>query len=327
MLITSASLAAQTQALEIDVAENGRISIFQTKVLGESTDRMVQNQPNRNSERTQPVNQIAPRANQRIEFKRSGDAVQVDVVQELPTTVQMPVGVEAQKAQELQRFEAKRLTTTLPAARKMHSQDVQVQQQNELYKNEADTIDVANIDSAAQKQEYLTKVQQQRAERVQEQVELRKANQEGVSQAQEEFRSMRIRNGIELPEEADFELKSRNTMARIRNSAVTFDPETNSISVVTPSGVTKELHHLPDQAIERIKQYVLVADQASLEVIPTEDGSVYYRTISERPVRVLGLFPRQIQTEIMLNDETGDVSERIIGTQSMFSRLLNMMSF
>lgn len=310
VLLTAASMAAQTQAMELRISETGRIAIYENKVLGDTTNAA------RTTQETRPTQELPARANQNIEFRRNGDAVQVDVIQELPTSVRMPNGDEAQRAQERQRFEATRLQTTMPAARKN-------------IESISTTPDAMPEDAEMRQMrtEQILKVLEQRSTRTDETVELYKAGQNGESQAAQTIREMRIRDGVESPQEADFELRSRDVQARIRNSAVSFNPETNSINIVTPSGITKELNHLPDQAIERFKELVLIADKSALEVVPTETDEIYYRTLSERPVRVFGFFPRQLQTELLLNDETGEVIERRVGRETMLSRFLDAVSF
>lgn len=320
ILLTSASLAAQAQALEVRVSPNGSISIYQDQVLGKTTlaqqgqtrGNAAQVNENAQSEQNRPAsNQIPPRANQTIEFRRNADAVQIEVVQDLPTSVRMPNGQEAQRAQDLQRFESTRLNTSLPAARKAGV-----------------SVEGTELDSGETvTSQYIRNVREERAARNQETIELRTANQENMPESAQKIREMRIRDGVEIPEEADFELESRQNVARIRNSAVSFNPETNSVNVITPSGQIKELNHLPDQAIERFKEQTLVLDEDSLEVIPSEDETIFYRAISEKPVRILGLIPRQIQTELLLNDETGEMVERPVGRETLFSQLLNAISF
>lgn len=318
VLLTSASMAAQTQAMELRISETGRISIYENQVLGDTTDAVNTKPVNaaRTTQETRPTREIPARANQNIEFRRNGDAVQVDVVQEMPTSVSMPSGDETQRAQERQRFEANRLQTTMPAARKN-------------IESIPTTPDSMPEEAKMQpmRSEQVLKVLEERSIRTDETVELYKAGQNGESEAAQAIREMRIRDGVESPQEADFELRSRDILARIRNSAVTFNPESNSISIVTPSGVTKELNHLPDQAIERFKEFALIADKSTLELVPTETGEIYYRTLSERPVRVFGLFPRRLQTELLLNDETGEVIERRVGRETMLIRFLNAFSF
>ena len=311
VLLSSASILAQTQAMELRISDTGRISIYEDRVLGETTDAVRPAQVDR------PTQELPARTNQNIEFRRNGDSVQVDVVQELPTSVRMPNGDEAQRAQERQRFEANRLETTMPAARK----------NLESIPTTPDGITAEEMEMQQKRSEHVQRVLEERSTRTEETVELFKAGQNGESEAEQAIREMRIRDGVESPKEADFELRSRDVEARIRNSAVTFNPETNSISIVTPSGITKELNHLPDQAIERFKEFALIADKSALEVVPTDTDEVYYRTLSERPVRVFGLFPRQIQTELLLNDETGEVVERKVGNDSMLVRFLDAMSF
>ena len=67
--------------------------------------------------------------------------------------------------------------------------------------------------------------------------------------------------------------------------------------------------------------------EASVERETTDDGEVYYTTQATQYKRLFGLFPRQIETEIKLDDETGQVSTEELPASTYFSQLLNDFSF
>jgi hypothetical protein len=67
-------------------------------------------------------------------------------------------------------------------------------------------------------------------------------------------------------------------------------------------------------------------DIEELEIEVNEDGEIEYVTTASRQERLLGLIPRQVPTEVRLNDATGEIETREV-SQGFFSNLLNALSF
>lgn len=138
------------------------------------------------------------------------------------------------------------------------------------------------------------------------------------------------------------ELKSKQVRAELKQGAeFKIDPETQLVTVITPSGNEHTLNHLPDQAVEKMSATGLFdatqltdkteADaeetEAPVKIETTDDGEVYYTTQATQHKRLFGLFPRQVETEVKLNDETGQVSTEELPAPTYFSQLLNDFSF
>ncbi len=124
-------------------------------------------------------------------------------------------------------------------------------------------------------------------------------------------------------------LQSKNVYAKLNGAQFSVDDTTNVVTIVTPSGETHELNHLPDQVIARLieKKALAETEQVSeLEIRENETG-YEYRTTLQKKKKLLGLFSRDIETEVVVDDTTGEVSETPVPAPSFFGRMLNSLSF
>jgi hypothetical protein len=159
---------------------------------------------------------------------------------------------------------------------------------------------------------YQAKLLEQRQERAEEMVQLRN----------------RLENG-----ENRLELKARHVTAKLSQGAsFNLDPETNQVTITTPSGEEHILYHLPDQAILRMQEVGLLSqtdegEEVEAEIEITEDGDLIYQVEDDQHRRFLGLFPREVPVEIELDDDTGEVSEQAVEDRALFQRLLDRLSF
>lgn len=130
-------------------------------------------------------------------------------------------------------------------------------------------------------------------------------------------------------EEQRLELESRGATARLMQGAqLNYDAETGLMTLITPSGNEHILNHLPDQALERMRQAgYLNADPTEVEIETDVDGEVYFVAPDQVEKRLFGLFPRRINTEVLLNDETGEVTEVPQAAETFLRELLNVFSF
>lgn len=124
-------------------------------------------------------------------------------------------------------------------------------------------------------------------------------------------------------------LQSKNVRAKLRGAEFSIDEESNTVTLTTPSGKTHELNHLPDQVVARLieRKTLSESDQLSeLELRPTETGAEYFTTVA-RTKRLLGIIPRTVETEVVVDDATGAVTEQPLPAPRFFARLLNRLSF
>jgi hypothetical protein len=129
------------------------------------------------------------------------------------------------------------------------------------------------------------------------------------------------------------QLESKSVKATIQNGAeFTLDPETNEVTLTTPSGNIHALNHLPDQAIERMKAAGVfdssIADgEVELEVETTEDGDVLYKAEAQEEKKVFGLFPRKIRKTVRVDDATGEVTETAVEQKTVIGKFLDSLAF
>ncbi|PIY80756.1 MAG: hypothetical protein COY80_01465, partial [Candidatus Pacebacteria bacterium CG_4_10_14_0_8_um_filter_42_14] len=112
------------------------------------------------------------------------------------------------------------------------------------------------------------------------------------------------------------EIESRDIKAKIRAGAeFELNSETNEVTLITPSGEEHILKNLPDQAIERMQKAGLLVETSQLDTelvsvaVNSETNAIEYRQKVQRAKKFLGLFNREVESEIVLNDSTSEVSE------------------
>jgi len=131
--------------------------------------------------------------------------------------------------------------------------------------------------------------------------------------------------------EQELELESREVKARIKQGAeFELNSQTNEVTLITPSGQTHVLNHLPDQALARMQEAGLFSDvdsDSDLVSITVNDDSevIEYRQKVKKTKKFLGLFDRQVESEVILNDSTSEVYEEPASTG--FQLFLDQLSF
>ncbi|MBU1885837.1 hypothetical protein KKE34_04500 [Patescibacteria group bacterium] len=161
------------------------------------------------------------------------------------------------------------------------------------------------------REKYLQKLQETRKERHQETVEVKSRTESG---------------------ENILGLKSRHTTALLKNGAeFQLNPTTNEVTVTTPSGQEHTLNHLPDQAIERMEAAGFFTEDGSvekeIEVKTYDNGELFYRKQDKIKKRLFGVIPVQVDSEVILNDATGEVIEKELAPDSLFKQFINAVSF
>jgi hypothetical protein len=199
---------------------------------------------------------------------------------------------EAKLLREEAKTETKRLRMEIPVAMTLNQ------------------IDTDSEEEPSYRQNYQRKLQEERQARAEEKLEIRNAlNDEG---------------------QMGLELVSRKVRAKVNGAQFTFDQETNLLTLTTPSGNVHILKHLPDQALSRMRLVVttpIPVDPDSLVIDTNDDDEVIFRTTIEKNKRFLGIFKRTVETEIVLNDETGAVTDTEEGSDTLIGSLINALSF
>lgn len=132
--------------------------------------------------------------------------------------------------------------------------------------------------------------------------------------------------------ETVFEFESRLMKAKARGAEFVLDPATNNVTVITPNGTQHTLTHLPDQALMQMQAAGLlttdglVAGDEELTLEAKDDGSVVYSKKVKKTKKILGMFNREIETEVELDDQTGQVTEEEVPASSALGRWLNSLA-
>jgi hypothetical protein len=160
-------------------------------------------------------------------------------------------------------------------------------------------------------------------ERIQERLEERK---------QRKDEKIEIQTEKFVDGSTEFQFESRNIKAKLRGAEFVLDPATNNVTITTPSGQQHTLNHLPDQAIAQM-QKAGVIDSVSgdtttdqVEITTKPDGTVAYQLKQKKQKRIFGFIPRTVETEVELNDETGDVVENTVVSENPFVRFFDSLA-
>lgn len=125
-----------------------------------------------------------------------------------------------------------------------------------------------------------------------------------------------------------FVLKSNNVTAALKGANFNYDQETGLVSVITPSGQEHTLTHLPDEAIAQMtaKGFFIDSNQ-EVEIDSTDQETVAYKVPSKKTKKLFGVFDRQVDAEVVLDDLTGEVIEQEVEPTSFWARFLNRFSY
>lgn len=290
-------VAPQVSAMEVRITQEGYIEFYNDDVLGETAGEDGSAGLERKAE---PV-RITPVKDKEIQIRGNYDKTQV----RLKTKTQDVDSTNTTKSAPSESVEASRFRMEFPA--KLKDTTMEKREMRETAVEKATTPE-------AQRNARLEKTKEDRRERSDETLEL----------------ESQFKNDRQV-----FELQSRHVRAQVQSGAeFTLDPETNQVTIVTPSGNEHVLTHLPDQAIERMRAQGLltgadnqVDKEVEVAVETTEDGKVLYKTNDVITKRLFGVFKRKMRSEIVLDDETGEVTEKPIKQTSLFGKFLDSASY
>lgn len=280
----------QVSALEIKIDSNGVMSFYEDGVLGKNSDN-DRGQGAAAQAVAKPIRTVAPASGQQLNLKSADDEVKVEVAKQGNSGFS-----------DSETIDAKRVNVSMPANMQQDGNGTMMIQ--DRAENGAMNGEVEQT-----RNEYQDQLLQQRQERAEEMIQVR-------SQLQNEG--------------TGFQIQSREITANLKDGAeFTIDPKTNQVIVTTPSGQEHVLYHLPDQAVERMLEAGVIdskqeAEDLNLDTL--DDGTVLYRTDSVKTKRVFGLIPWQKQTQVLLDDQTGEVLETDKQASSLFEQMLDIFS-
>ncbi|NCN87324.1 MAG: hypothetical protein GW941_00345 [Candidatus Pacebacteria bacterium] len=338
--ITILMIAPQAMALEIYVDDYGNVKFYQGEVLGDDDEKGEHEEEDKEDEhreeenerenerqreverkrvevkKSAPIKTLYSSAKKQIELKTEDDGRYKVEIQDGDNKLK----IERRSTQPAQfinkdEIEAETVNLSYPTASKSK---LTTEERDDYFKNsfssrpeiqslsEEDRLSILE-EKNQEFREYSERIRSEKQERKEERIE--------------------IRDLSDLEQENRFEIQSRNTKAKLNGATFSYDQSTGEVFLITPSGQEHILQHLPDQAIERMTENGFFVDNDSeIEIESTDDGSVKYKTKGIMNKRFLGLFNRQVETEVVLDDLTGETSESEVETNG-FTSFLNLLSF
>lgn len=292
------------QALEIVINSNGTTYFYEDQVLGKDLDEKKEVEKEEKKEERQEL-KIEKREIkiEKKEEKRTDAPTKV-----LPSSTKNQIRVKQENAGTEIKIENKQmLQNGFQSQESTKNERVEIMMPAQL---KVEKTEKRNEPGATP--HPLEKVLEERQERKDETVKIQsKTNDDGTR---------------------EFEFESRLVKAKAQGAEFVVDPATNNVTVITPSGQEHVLTHLPDQAITRLQNSGIVNTDAitdgtqELSIETKEDGSVVYKTKAEKVKKILGFINRTVETEVELDDQTGEITEKEVPASNWFSRLLNSMA-
>jgi len=330
-----AMVVPQAFALNIVVDDYGAIRFYQGDVLGKndekgssggqagssasySTQDGSQLRARTEVKQSAPIKTLNYAANQRVELQSDGmDSVRTGVKSSDKKSLISPQAKSGTSSfSKKEDTNSKTVNLSYPASTKSK---LSPQDRTDYFKDryssrpELQSMNEGDRKTAIEKkheeyQKYSEKLHEQRQERNEERVEIRNRAEEGQGER--------------------FEIQSRNVKAELHGANFAYDQATGEVLLTTPSGEEHILQHLPDQAIERMTESgFFVPEEGDVQIETATDGTVKYKATGKRNKKFLGLFDRQVSTEVILDDLTGEAMETDIAPISPLDRLLNTLSF
>jgi hypothetical protein len=296
---------AAAAALSVDITKTGAVLIYTGSVLGEETENEDESAREREEKESDTQSDAELEAKERAqreakqraerESQQKRKTEERKLIKKVPEKSRNEVRVSEEKDGVKLRIENKKSETKLKKVEELEDKRVEISIPSE--------VKTANKDE----REELSKPMKERAERMEEKVELRAAK--------------------ESSDAAEFELTSRKVKATSRGAEFLVDPETNQIVVTTRSGSQHVLNHLPDQALTNMidKGILTEGDAPELSLTELPNGEVGYVARVQKQRKLLGLFKRNVETEVLMSDQAGTVVEKPVD-QSWSDNFLNWIS-
>lgn len=292
--------APQIFALEIKITKDGNVYFYEDTVLGDddAEENEIEDEDEDENETEDQVDDEDENEHQVEEIRSTNlnrGSVRIETIKD-EIRVDLINKVQNSKSKksgfnQMESSKVNRLRLEIPSGQ-----------------GDEENLEESKDSSREEYKEYLKKLKEARKERSKEKVELRNRQQESGEQ--------------------EIELESRGVSARLKNAEFSYDSDLDQIILTTPSGNVHVLNHLPDQAKLRME---LVSnkslDNSEIEIETSEDGAIKYKVKGFKIAKLFGLFSRNIETEILLDDDSGEVTETELNSESILGRLLDRWSF
>lgn len=304
-------VAPQAFAVYIKIDKNGNMNFYQTSVLGdddeedeedheeddenEDEDDHDEEKDDDDENKTQkPIKRVSSRAKKTLNVKAEDNNVRIEL-----NSSDGDIDDEDEDFEDIEYLKTKRLE--LEYSEKINE---------EIEEKEKKRLE----EFTEERKQYFERLREDRKQRYEEMVELRNKIEEGKQV---------------------LELETRNVKATLSQGATfTLNPETNETIIITPSGNEHTLYHLPDQSILEMQNSGLLSltneeNEHEIEIDIKDDGTVLYKVEDFKTKKFLGIFNRNIPTQVTLDDSTGEVKEIEVENEdeSFFEKILDSLSF
>ncbi|MCL4209018.1 hypothetical protein KJZ63_05325 [Patescibacteria group bacterium] len=327
--------APQVFAMEIVVDKQGTVHFYESRVLGDDdgqkgkkdskdeksrednevkteqkNERKLEKEAKKTEVKTE-IRTISPYQKKQFEFKQEDNGRYKIEIQDGKEKIKLRNTTEDKKPESL---ETDSVDLSLPIKtddKKLKERQLE-QIKSRLEKSSAD--------------ESLT--EEEKANKIKEKQEELAKYQEKIIEARKERQAEQIKLKSVEGDEGGFELESNAAKAKLKGADFNYDQESGLVSIVTPSGQEHTLTHLPDEAIARMSvQGFFVDSNQEVEIETTNDTNVQYAVPSKKNKKLFGIFNRQVDSKVVLDDLTGEVTETEVPTNSFWTNLLNRFSY
>lgn len=326
--------APQVFAMEIIVDDRGTVHFYESRVLGdddqsekenetkeikteeknERTEQKLEKEVKREAKKTEvktEIRTISPYQKKQFEFKQEDDGRYKIEIQDGKEKIKLQNTATNREPEQL---ETDSVNLSLPIKtddKKLKERQLE-QIKTRLEKSSAD-------DSLSE---------EEKAEKVKERQEELAKYQEKILEARKERQAEQIKLKSVEGSEGGFELESNAAKAKLKGADFNYDQESGLVSIITPSGQEHTLTHLPDEAIARMSaQGFFVDSNQEVEIETTEDSNVQYTLPSKKNKKLFGIFNRQVDSKVVLDDLTGEVTEKEVTPDNFWTNLLNRFSY
>ncbi len=309
-------VALPVQALEIVINSNGTTYFYEDQVLGKDSDEKEEKKEEKreDKEEKKEERQELKIEKREIKIERKEEKRTDAPVKVIPNSTKNQIRVKQENAKTEVKIENKQmLKSGFQSQESTRNERVEIKMPAELKVERAERRnELEATPQPGATPQPLEKVLEERRERKDEVVKIQsKVNDDGTR---------------------EFEFESRLIKAKAQGAEFVVDPTTNNVTVITPSGQEHVLTHLPDQAVARLQNSGIVNTDAitdgtqELSIETKEDGSVVYKTKAQKVKKILGFINRKVETEVELDDQTGEITEEELPASNWFNRFLNSMA-
>jgi hypothetical protein len=346
LMVAMMIAAPQALALDIQVLPNGRIEFYSGSVLGyednlnelrekqsERKDEREDKEDDHRDEKREEMMRKTPKPESRIRAVNQGERQELRIrTDDDKVRVELRDGAGVYPApkptgfRKTEEMESEDVHLQFPTSPSRDQLEAAKKKQEFVRETVKDQLEERFEGDEGRREEFKTRIEEEQAQHQEYWEKLREERQgrkEEIVELKNKFKDKK----------QTLEFKSRNVKAALQKGAeFALDPTTNEVTVMTPSGEEHTLNHLPDQAIERMTASGFFSGsdgivEEDVEVETNDQGELIYRKKDKIKKKFFGLFPRQIDSEIVLNDATGEVMEYEAAPSSIFEQFLNSVSF